>query len=86
MADILGGSGDDSDKDPTWQPEKDEQRGKIYWVLPTEDTIEETSLASNTDIAGAVDEFPELPTNYGPQTDLRVESAAHCYRTRASSQ
>nr|CAD7576735.1 unnamed protein product [Timema californicum] len=38
-ADILGASGDDSDKEPTWKPEKDEQRGKksilgkIYRVL-----------------------------------------------------
>nr|CAD7435369.1 unnamed protein product [Timema monikensis] len=46
----------------------------------SEDTIEETSLASNTDIdssSGAVGEFLELPTNYGPQADLRVGSAAH---------
>nr|CAD7597158.1 unnamed protein product [Timema genevievae] len=89
MANILGDSGDSSDKDPTWQPEKDEQRGKktrlgkIYRVLPTEDTIEKTNLASNTDIdssckyiIGAVDEFLELP-NYGLQADLTVESAAH---------
>nr|CAD7204072.1 unnamed protein product [Timema douglasi] len=27
--------------------------------------------------AGAVDEFLELPTNYGPQDDLTVESVAH---------
>nr|CAD7202939.1 unnamed protein product [Timema douglasi] len=62
---------------------------KIYRVLPTEDTIEQTSLASNTHIessSGAVDEFLELPTNYGPQADLRVESAAHATETRASSQ
>ncbi|CAG2055466.1 unnamed protein product [Timema podura] len=56
LANILGDSGYSSDKDPTWQPEKDEQRGKkmrlgkIYRVLPTEDTIEKTNLASNTDI------------------------------------
>nr|CAD7456858.1 unnamed protein product [Timema tahoe] len=36
LVDILGDSDDDSDKDPTWKPEKDEQRGwkirlvKIY--------------------------------------------------------
>nr|CAD7580749.1 unnamed protein product [Timema californicum] len=28
-------------------------------------------------VIGAVDEFLELPTNYGTQDDFRVESAAH---------